>query len=1394
MAVTVIDDDVPSTKVMLTVAPSAGIREDAGGARGVQVTGTLDGAARGSDTVVTVTVSSGTATAGTDFDAVADFPLTILADQTSGTAVFDFTPVDDDVFEGDETVAVSGSTTVGLAVDGAVLTIVEDDVRGIVLSRSAVTVTEGEPGVTYTVALTSEPTGTVTVHGDAPAGSDVRVASSGTPALTASLTFTTTNWETPQPFTVTGVDDADGADDTGLEISHRVAGADYQGLTVTDTVAVTIDDDDVPGIHVDPAMAQLTEGDEIELRVKLDARPIGGNVTVTLAVPSELSANPSSLTFTSGNWDRLQTVTVEALRDDDARPLPPLTTDFTIGFAASGADYAGVTESFVLKVLEKTGPATGKPKISGTAAVGQTLTAGTSGIEDPDGKEKAENGDAGYAYSYQWIRVSGASEIDIAGATGSSYTLVEADADKSFKVRVRFTDDAGHSEGPLTSDAWTWAKDGELRLVDNDGPANPGRLEVFYEGEWGTVSDDRMDNPRNIAPQLACQFMGYATGELVPRSDITNMSVAASQRIWLDDVRCFAAPEDNRTGKTPTELSQCFHAGWGLTNSTHEEDVHLRCTGNGTPEQTEATPLTASFENMPANHDGSSAFTFRIAFSADVDITPENMRDHALTVTGATVTNATRVDGRSDLWELTLEPAGTGEVSILVQQNRACTEAGALCTTEGQALSTGLGHNVPGPGTQNQPGVTPLGASFVAVPAEHDGETEFWLELSFDAAVEQGSKQHIRALLGVTGGSETRVRRKDGRLDHWRVRVEPSSHEAVTVTLSPSPACGETGAVCTPDGRTFTTAIATRIQGPPGLAVADAEVQEAANATLAFAVTLSRAPSGTVTVDYATGDGTAEAGSDYTATSGTLTFASGETGKTVSVPVLDDAHDEGSETLTLTLSNPSGAYIEDGEATGTIVNTDPMPKAWLARFGRTVAEQVRDAVEARLEASREPGANIRVAGQQLGGEAPDAEALEEAEAKARLEALAGWLQGETCSDGAAPGAGDCPAGTKSESREVTGRDFLTGTAFTWTGGSEETGSVALWGQGAITRFDGRDGDLTLDGEVSSAMLGADRSYGRGTAGLVLSHSRGAGEYRSPGGGGEVESTVTGLYPYGRYELTERTALWGVAGYGEGELVLTPEGKTALETDMDLAMAAAGLKGTVLDGGGDGPALALEADGFAVRATSDGIIGLPASDATVTRLRLGAEGSWQGLSFGGGTLTPSLEVGIRHDGGDAERGFGADIGAGLAWSDPVRGIEAELKGRGLLTHEDSDFRERGFSGSLSWDPTAGSDLGPSLTLTQSVGGQASGGMDALLGRDTMAGLAANDDGELTRRLEAVLGYGVPVFGDRFIGHPGDRPRPLPTPTASSSSAGASALRGAGATSRWISSSRRCGARA
>ena len=117
-------------------------------------------------------------------------------------------------------------------------------------------------------------------------------------------------------------------------------------------------------------------------------------------------------------------------------------------------------------------------------------------------------------------------------------------------------------------------------------------------------------------------------------------------------------------------------------------------------------------------------------------------------------------------------------------------------------------------------------------------------------------------------------------------------------------------------------------------------------------------------IGYATADGTATSGSDYTPASGTLTFAAGETAKTVSVAVLDDAHDEDSETLTLTLSNPAPSMVKiaDGEATGTIRNTDAMPKAWIARFGRTVAGHVLDAVAERMTAPRAAGLSATLGG------------------------------------------------------------------------------------------------------------------------------------------------------------------------------------------------------------------------------------------------------------------------------------------------------------------------------------------------------------------------------------------------------------------------------------------------
>ena len=151
----------------------------------------------------------------------------------------------------------------------------------------------------------------------------------------------------------------------------------------------------------------------------------------------------------------------------------------------------------------------------------------------------------------------------------------------------------------------------------------------------------------------------------------------------------------------------------------------------------------------------------------------------------------------------------------------------------------------------------------------------------------------------------------------------------------------------------------------PALSVADATAAESSG-SITFAVTLSPAAARWVYVDYSTHDGTASAGLDYTAASGTLTFRPGETRKTVTLALLDDAYDEGSETLELMLSNAEGAPLEDGLATGTITNDDPVPQSWIGRFGRTVAHQALDAVEARMDSQPLPGMTMTLAGQPAG--------------------------------------------------------------------------------------------------------------------------------------------------------------------------------------------------------------------------------------------------------------------------------------------------------------------------------------------------------------------------------------------------------------------------------------------
>ena len=530
-----------------------------------------------------------------------------------------------------------------------------------------------------------------------------------------------------------------------------------------------------------------------------------------------------------------------------------------------------------------------------------------------------------------------------------------------------------------------------------------------------------------------------------------------------------------------------------------------------------------------------------------------------------------------------------------------------------------------------------------------------------------------------------------------------------------------------------------------------------------------------------------------------LTFHPGQTEKKMWVYVYNDNHDEDPETFEVALSRPTGGTaIGDGVAVGTIVNNDPMPAAWLARFGRTAADQALDGIAGRIAAPRTAGMQGSIAGQALNldpgsgsgaandNAAPGSPSGNDLLAQSDVARAFGAGRGGPGTgghDGFGPlGFGqDRFGGSGAQSRSMTAREALLGSSFTATGEKDGTGgSLAFWGRAAQSSFDGREGTFSLDGEATTAMLGADYARGRWLVGMALMRSSGEGGYRDtdPGGNvcadldmdgvdpppdlcngavqdgdGKVEASLTAAVPYAAIQASERLKLWGALGYGTGEVTLKPDlGGRALSADISWTMAAAGVRGDLLPPpkAGSGPALAVTSDALWARTGSDKTHELAASDSDVTRLRLGLEGGYRIATEGGGHLTPRLEIGARHDGGDAETGFGVELGGGLAWVDPALGLSLDVSGRTLIAHGNDDLKDRGFAASLAFDPDPATKRGPSLTLTQDWGGQARGGLDALFRADPLEDRTGS--GETAARWQAEAAYGFPAFSGRFTGSP------------------------------------------
>ena len=152
-----------------------------------------------------------------------------------------------------------------------------------------------------------------------------------------------------------------------------------------------------------------------------------------------------------------------------------------------------------------------------------------------------------------------------------------------------------------------------------------------------------------------------------------------------------------------------------------------------------------------------------------------------------------------------------------------------------------------------------LTARFARAPAEHDGRA-FTLRIAFSETIRMSGRRLRSDVVSVAGGRATKAGPVNGRKDMWKLTVRPASLADVTVTLAAGAACDTPAAVCTADGKALSHTLSTTVRGPVTVSVADARAREGEDETIDFAVSLSRAASGRVSVTWATADGEREVG------------------------------------------------------------------------------------------------------------------------------------------------------------------------------------------------------------------------------------------------------------------------------------------------------------------------------------------------------------------------------------------------------------------------------------------------------------------------------------------------------------------------------------------------------
>ena len=590
---------------------------------------------------------------------------------------------------------------------------------------------------------------------------------------------------------------ADGADISGATDSTYTLVDDDAGKAVS--VAVSFTDDAGSAESVTSAATAAVEAPPLTASFENAPSSHDGssNFTFDLRFSEELRVGYRTLrdhafTVDGGtvrNASRLEPgsnrgwrIEVRPNVNDDVTVVLPVTTDCNDDGAICAEDGRKLSSRVELTVngpeqQAVNSPATGAPTISGTAQVGGTLTADTSGVADDDGLTNA-------AFSYQW-QADGA---DISGATASTYTLADADEGAAISVTVSFTDDAGNEES-LTSAATAAVEAAadphapqEAQGAAGDDAAEPtdrphgltaeasgGAVVLTWKAPEGYRSDYRiLRNRPELGEAEPLVYVAYTDTTDVTYTD-TDVEPGV---LYVYSVTALDFLGDAGEASRPVEIR--------MQATSQQQTANSPATGapaiTGTAQVGET--LTADTSGI-ADADGLSNAVFSYQWQAG----------------GADISSAT-----SDTY--TLADADEGKaISVKVSFTDDAGNAETLTSAATDAVD----------GAPS----TPLTALIENAAASHDGESVFTFELRFSEEFGISYKTLRDHAFTVTGGTVKKAQRlEQGSNIGWRITVSPDSSGAVTIILPITEDCDAQGAICTDDGRMLSHRLELTVSGP----------------------------------------------------------------------------------------------------------------------------------------------------------------------------------------------------------------------------------------------------------------------------------------------------------------------------------------------------------------------------------------------------------------------------------------------------------------------------------------------------------------------------------------------------------------------------------------------------